>query len=41
MTKAILNRFLIERIHKDWIYRLYPSGYKVEKPKDKGVRKRG
>ena len=28
--KAVLNRFLVERIHKDWIDRLYPQGWEEE-----------
>ena len=31
MPKAVLSRFLVERIHKDWIDRLYPQGWMVER----------
>lgn len=30
MDKAILSRFIIDRIHPDWLDRLYPQGWKVE-----------
>jgi len=41
MVKAELSKFLVDRIHPDWIDRLYPQGWTVEKVKDKGVRDRG
>lgn len=41
MPKAILSKFLVDRIHKTWIDRLYPQGWTVKKAKDKGVRDRG
>jgi len=34
-TKAVLSRFLVDRIHRDWIDRLFPQGWKIEK-KDRG-----
>ena len=30
MNKAVLNKFLIDRVHKDWIDRLFPGGWKDE-----------
>lgn len=28
--KARLSKFLIERIHRDWIDRLFPQGWEME-----------
>ena len=36
MHKVVLSRFLADRIHKDWIDRLYPQGWTVAKPKTSG-----
>ena len=31
MNKTVLSRFLVDRIHKDWIDRLFPQGWMIEK----------
>ena len=31
MAKAVLSKFLIDRIHKDWIDRLFPQGWEEER----------
>ena len=41
MPKAILSKFLVDRIHTDWVDRLYPQGYKVEVGVGVGQRGRG
>ena len=30
MNKAVLSRFIVDRIHPDWIDRLFPQGWMVE-----------
>ncbi len=40
-TKVVLSKFLVDRIHKDWIDKLYPQDWMLEKAKDKGVKDRG
>lgn len=43
MDKAILSKFLIDRIHKDWIDRLFPQGWMLEEkiPERRGGRGTG
>ena len=41
MYKATLNKFLIDRIHKDWIDRLYPEEWIAEDNIVKRGRERG
>ena len=31
MSKAVLSRFLVDRIHKGWIDRLFPQGWEKER----------
>ena len=37
MDKAILSKFLVDRIHKDWIDRLFPQGWMIER--DDGMKR--
>lgn len=41
MSKAVLSKFLVDRIHRDWIDRLYSQGWEIEQVRGVGGAHRG